>query len=217
MGMYVFDRDVLFGLLNDHPDLHDFGRDIIPLAIQRLPVHGYPFDGYWTDIGTIGSFFEANLALCEALPRLNLYDADRPIYTHARQLPPSKLQQCRLDRAIVGEGAVLEGCEIERCVVGVRSIVAHGARLKDSVVLGADFHESPAERQKNARLGRPDVGIGAGTHLERCIIDKNARVGRNVFIRGGDGRPDADGDGWHVRDGIVVVVKDGTIPDGTVI
>jgi glucose-1-phosphate adenylyltransferase len=217
MGIYVFDRQTLFRLLVEHPDLVDFGRHVIPLAIDRLRAHAYRFDGYWTDIGTIASFFEANLALCEPLPRLNLYDADNPVYTHARMLPPTKTQRCYLDHALLGQGAVLEGCTVERSIVGVRGIVAEGVHLKECVVMGADHFETAAERARNLAAGKPDVGVGAGSRLSRVIVDKGARIGRGCVVTGEPGRPDEDGAAWFVRDGIVIVPKDGVVPDNTVI
>jgi len=214
MGIYVFERETLFSLLREQPQLVDFGRDVIPYALGKLPVVSFPHDGYWTDIGTVDSFFEANLALTDPLPQMDLYDADRPIYTHARQLPPSKTRDCHVNGSILGMGCVLESCTVARSVIGVRALVGSGARLSECVVLGADFYESLEDRARNVELGRPHVGIGEGARLERCIVDKNARIGRGAVLRGWPGRPDADGDGWHVRDGIVVVPKNATIPDG---
>ena len=216
MGIYVFEREILFGLLRDHPELIDFGRDVIPYSVPRLPVYSYPFDGYWTDIGTIDSFFEANLALTDAQPRLDLYDANRPVYTHARMLPPSKTRRSVVvDGSILGQGCVIDDAEVRRCVIGVRAMVGAGAKLNECVVMGADWYESDDDRRRNVESGRPHVGIGEGSRLERVIVDKNARIGRGVAMRGWEGRPDADGPGWHVRDGIVCVPKDAVIADGT--
>ena len=193
----------------------DFGRHVIPSTISRMPVYSYPFDGYWTDIGTVASFFDANLALTDPLPRLDLYDAERPIYTHARMLPPSKTRNSVVEGSILGQGCVLEDCEVRRSVIGVRALVGSGAKLSECVVMGADHYETLADRERNIVLGRPLVGIGEGSRLERVIVDKNARIGRGVSMRGWPGRPDSDGPSWHVRDGIVVVPKDATVPDGT--
>lgn len=217
MGIYVFNRETLIGLLRGNPEMHDFGKHIIPLSIREQRVCSFPFAGYWTDIGTIGSLFEANLALTDALPRLNLYDENRPIFTHARMLPPTKTHHCQLDHALLGQGAILEGCDVRRSIVGVRAIVSAGAQLRECVIMGADSFESAAERAENRRNGRPDLGVGENARLERVIVDKNARIGRDVVIRSAAGRPDHDGDGWYVRDGVVVVAKDTTIPAGTVI
>ena len=215
MGIYVFERDVLFDLLEGHPELMDFGRDVIPHSLTRMPVYSYPFDGYWTDIGTVASFFDANLALTDPLPQLDLYDAQRPIYTHARMLPPSKTRNAVVDGSILGQGCVLEDCEVRRSVIGVRAVVGSGSRLKECVVMGADHYESIADRERNVAMSRPQVGIGEDCKLERVIVDKNARIGRGVVMRGWPGRPDSDGGSWHVRDGIVVVPKDAIVPDGT--
>jgi glucose-1-phosphate adenylyltransferase len=215
MGIYVFNRRTLFSLLTSKPDLVDFGRNVIPRAIEDLPVRSYRYDGYWTDIGTIASFFEANLALTDTLPKLNLYDADRPIYTHARMLPPTKTRGSRLDGVLLGQGAILEGCDVQRSTVGVRAIVSEGARLRECVVMGADFFETAEERLRNRNDGRPDVGIGPGCVLERVIVDKNARIGRDVVIVNERRHQTYDSASFYVRDGIVIVPKDATVPDGT--
>lgn len=215
MGIYVFERDVLISLLREHAELIDFGRDVIPFALTRLPVYSYPFDGYWTDIGTVESFFEANLSLCDPLPRLDFYDENRPIYTHARMLPPSKTRGAVVHGSILGQGCILEDCAVRRCVIGVRARIGGGSVLDECVVMGADHYESLADRERNVEMDRPHVGIGEDSSLQRVIVDKNARIGRGVVMRGWPGRPDADGPGWHVRDGVVVVPKDATVPDGT--
>ena len=214
MGIYVFNREALFGLLSEHSELVDFGRDIIPLSIAQRPVYSYSFDGYWTDIGTIKSFYSANLELTDPLPRLDLYDADRPIYTHPRMLPPAKLQHCNIDGSLVTPGCVLEGCDVRRSVIGVRTVIGEGAKLDECVIMGAAAHEGPAARKRNEQISLPNIGIGAGSQLERCIVDRNARIGKGVIIKPNPDRPDEDGEDFHVRDGIVVIPKDAVIPDG---
>ncbi len=215
MGIYVFNHEVLFSLLAAHPELVDFGKHVIPHAISRMPVHGYRFDGYWTDVGTVGSFFDANMDLCEPLPRFNLYDATKPVYTHARMLPPTKTLRCRVDRAVLGHGAVLDGADVEHSVIGLRSVVRENASLRNCVLMGADYYESAEEIAHATARGIPPIGIGPGARLERVIVDKNARVGRGVTARSWIGREDADGPGWHVRDGILVITKGAVIPDGS--
>ena len=215
MGMYVFERAALFSLLTSNPQLIDFGRDVIPFALDRHRVHAYAYDGYWTDIGTVASFFDANLELTDVLPRFNLYDAERPIYTHARMLPPTKLSGCRIESSVLGQGGVLEGCDVERSVIGVRAIIGRGSRLRDCVVMGADYYQMPDERERDESHGRPPVGIGRNVHLERVIVDKNARIGHDVSLRSTPDRRDEDGDGWYARDGVIVIPKDGIIAPGT--
>ncbi|MEM7246160.1 MAG: glucose-1-phosphate adenylyltransferase [Acidobacteriota bacterium] len=217
MGIYVFDREALFGLLSEHSEMVDFGKDIIPLAISERPVFSHAYSGYWTDIGTIKSFFAANLELTDPLPRLDLYDAENPIYTHPRMLPPAKLQRCSIDGSVVTPGCILEGCEVRRSVIGVRTVIGEGANLDECVIMGAAAHESSAARKRNEQVGLPDIGIGAGSRLKQVIVDRNARIGRDVVIEGNPDRPDEDGEDFHVRDGIIVIPKDAVIPDGAVV
>ncbi|MCS7081498.1 MAG: glucose-1-phosphate adenylyltransferase [Bacteroidetes bacterium] len=217
MGIYLFNRDVLFDLLLEHPDLVDFGREVIPLAIERLPVYSYRFDGYWTDIGTIASFYEANLALTDLLPAFNLYDAERPLYTHARMLPPTKFQMSRVHQSIVAEGCILEGCDIEHSVIGIRSIIGPGTVIRDSIIMGADYYETPQDQRVNRELGRPDVGIGRNVYIERAIVDKNARIGDGVQIRNAMGLEKHDADFYYIRERIVIIPKNAIVPPGTVI
>ena len=193
----------------------DFGRHLIPAAIEKLSVFAHTFDGYWEDIGTIPAFYRANMRLTDLEPPFQFHDPDAPIFTHPRYLAGSRLVDCRLDRVIVGEGCSLRHAEVEQSVVGVRSQVGPGVRISQSVVMGADLYETADDRARNRARGEPDIGIGAGSVIHRAIVDKNARIGRGVTI-GNDSRVrDADGGGHFVREGIVVVPKDGVIPDGT--
>jgi glucose-1-phosphate adenylyltransferase len=173
--------------------------------------------GYWEDIGTIGSYFEANLQLCDPLPPFDFYDALRPVYTHPRFLPATKVEGCALRGALVSEGCILMGAEVERSVVGIRSRVGPGTRLKNSLLLGADYYESLEEIDRARARGVPPVGVGSECVIERAIVDKNARVGNGVKIVNAAGVQEADGDGYYIRDGIVIVPKSGVIADGTVI
>jgi len=182
-----------------------------------MHVHAFPFEGYWEDIGTIRAFYEANLALTRPDPPFDFYDPERPIYTRPRFLPSSRIDGCQIDRAVVADGCRLYEATIQECVIGLRSVVRPGARLRQVVMLGADFYASEEERQENRLVGQPQLGVGHDAHIERAIIDKNARIGRRVIIRSHEGDPDREEDDYVIRDGIVVVPKNAVILDGTVI
>ncbi len=216
MGVYVFRMDVLVRLLEEISD-EDFGKHIIPAAIESVRVYAFPFDDYWEDIGTISSFYEANLALTRPDPLFDFYDPHRPIYTRSRFLPPSRIDGCRMERTLVAEGCWLYDSDIEECIIGLRSVVRPEARLRQVVMMGADFYEDDDARAENRRLGRPHVGIGQGAHIERAIIDKNARIGQGVIIRSHEGEPDREEECCVIRDGIVVIPKNAVIPDGVAI
>mgnify|MGYP000069244178 CR=1 FL=1 len=217
MGIYVFRKSVLRELLEGYPQYVDFGREIIPEAIRRYRVQAYLFDGYWEDIGTIRAFYEANISLTLPVPKFNLYDPDAPIYTHPRYLPPAKIRDCRIHDCLIADGSILNGAELIQCVIGVRSRIERGARLVRTIVMGADFYQTLEEMAADRARGIPIVGIGEGTEIVGAIIDKNARIGAGVRIVNADGREHADGEGWYIRDGIVVVPRYAIIPDGTVI
>lgn len=213
MGIYVFEPQVLTSLLiGDQQD--DFGRHIIPAAIEKLNVFAHTFDGYWADIGTISAFYRANLELTEVEPRFSFYQPDAPIFTHQRYLAGSRLLGCRVDRGIVSEGCTLIESEVEQSVIGVRTMMGPGVRIYQAVVMGADVYESDSDRTRNAERGVPNIGIGAGSTIHRAIIDKNARIGAGVIISNDARVEEADGEGYHIREGIVVVPKDAVIPDG---
>jgi glucose-1-phosphate adenylyltransferase len=216
MGIYVFTRAALERSLGD-PALVDFGRHVIPAAVPTVRVQGHVYRGYWEDVGTIRSYFEANLALCDTMPPFDFYDAARPVYTHARFLPASKIEGCDVRQALVSEGCILVGAEVERSVIGIRSRIGRGSRVRDSLVLGADFYETVDEIDKAVARGVPPLGIGADSVVERAIVDKNARVGRGVRIVNEAGVQEKDGDGYYIREGIVIVTKDAVIPDGAVL
>ncbi len=216
MGIYVFRLDVLARILEEVPG-DDFGHHIIPAAIQTLRVYAFPFEGYWEDIGTIRAFYEANLALTRPDPPFDFYDPRRPIYTRSRFLPASRIDGCRLERTVVADGCRLYDADLEECVIGLRSIVRPGSRLRQVVMMGADFYEDEEQRAENRRLGRPNVGIGRNVSIERAIIDKNVRIGDGVIIRSHQGEPDRDEELYVIRDGIVVIPEDTTIPEGMVI
>ncbi|MCF8132142.1 MAG: glucose-1-phosphate adenylyltransferase [Synechococcus sp. Tobar2m-G35] len=221
MGIYVFRRDVLFNLLAQNPTATDFGKEIIPQALGTgLALRSYLFDDYWEDIGTIRAFYEANLALTvQPTPPFSFYDKQFPIYTRPRYLPPSKLQDAQVTESIIGEGSLLKACSIHHCVLGIRSRIGDDVVLKDSLVMGADFYESNEERAILSERGGIPVGVGQGTTVQRAILDKNVRIGRNVSIINKDRVDEADrpDQGFYIRNGIVVCVKGATIPDNTVI
>lgn len=221
MGIYVFSRDTLFDLLHQNPTHKDFGKEVIPEALQRGDrLESYVFDDYWEDIGTIGAFYEANLALTQQpTPPFSFYDAEFPIYTRPRYLPPSKLVDSQITDSIIGEGSILKSCSIHHSVLGVRSRVEDEVVLQDSLLMGSDFFESSSERAVLRERGGIPLGVGKGTTVKRAILDKNARIGSNVTIVNKDHVEEADRPehGFYIRNGIVVVVKNASIPDGTVI
>lgn len=216
MGVYIFRVDALKQMLS-RPENLDFGKDILPAMLASHRVSAHFFRGYWRDIGTISSFYDANLALTDEDPPFRFHHPDGPIYTRSRFLPATKYRDARVTRSIVSEGCILYGTVIDHCVVGIRTRVQPGSTLRDTITMGADRYEEDDARAQNARDGLPDIGVGPGCTVERAIIDKNARIGAGCRIVGAPGRPDQDGDGFFVRDGIVVVAKDAVLPPGTVI
>ncbi len=212
MGIYVFRRQALVDLLQEPHD--DFGRDVLPAAIRSHRVFGFSFSGYWEDIGDIRSFYEANLALVEPEPSFRFHDPERPIYTRPRLLAASRIYDVQLDRVLLADGCVVQGAEIARSVVGIRSVIGDGVRLRDSIVMGADFYEPEEHFPPSAG---PPIGIGEGCDIAGAIIDKNARIGPRVRIRPFPRGTERDGDPWSVRDGIVVVPKNAILPGGTVV
>lgn len=215
MGIYVFNREVMVELLNN--SLADFGKHIIPSAIKTHRVFAYIFQGYWEDIGTIRAFFEANLGLTEVLPRFNFFDMGAPIFTRPRFLPACKLNGAAVERSLIAEGCILNNAELRSSLVGLRSIVADGARLYRTVLMGADYYESNESISRNEAEGRPRIGIGRNTRIENAIIDKNSRIGDRCVISP-EGKPtDMDHPLYYIRDGVVVIPRNGCIPHGTVI
>jgi glucose-1-phosphate adenylyltransferase len=215
MGIYVFNRDVLAKALSGRQV--DFGKHIIPNLIPSGRLFSYVYQGYWEDIGTIRAFFDANLDLSHELPKFNFFDTQAPIYTHARYLPASKIVRGRLTRAVVSDGCVIVDAQIDHAVIGIRSRIEAGVVLQDVILMGHDDYETPQEIEAALAKGLPPLGVGANTYIERAIIDKNARIGDNVRISP-QGKPENfDGDGYHIRDGIVVVPKGSVIRSGTVL
>lgn len=215
MGIYVFSTELLLEILNRPGD--DFGNHIIPGMLESHKIMGYVYDGYWADIGTIRRFYEVNLEMTSNERPYDLYSPNRPIYTRPRFLPASEVHGARLDHALIADGCRIADADISDAVIGQRSILDAGVTVRSSVIMGADYYETEANKAENRRLGRPDIGIGAGSVIEGAIVDKNARIGKNVRIRNLSDRPDSDEENWVARDGLVVVVKNGSIPDGAVI
>ena len=220
MGIYVFERQVLLDLLKAAPDQTDFGKEILPSSTKDYNVHAYLFKDYWEDIGTIEAFYNANLALtCQPGPPFSFYDERAPIYTRPRYLPPTKLLDCNVIESMVGEGCILRECTVKRSVIGIRSRIETGCLIDNALLMGSDYYESPSERLQTLESGKVPLGIGANTTIRRAIVDKNARIGRNVQIVNKDRVEESNREklGFVIRSGIVVVIKNATIPDGTVI
>jgi glucose-1-phosphate adenylyltransferase len=214
MGIYVFNKQMLLDLLHEYAEAIDFGKEIIPNSLEKdYTVTSFEFDDYWTDIGTIKSFFEANLALTDPIPQFNLYDNDRFIYTRARLLPASKLSGSTLDNTIIAEGGFIEASRIERSVIGIRSRIGKGTTIENSIIMGNDFFPSDFE-EETATAEAPSMGIGQRCFISNCIVDKNCRIGNDVRIVGGDHLEDGDYGHYHVVDGVVIIPKGEVIKDG---
>jgi len=214
MGVYVFSRDVLLDLVAAN-DARDFGREIIQAALDKYRVNSFLFRGYWADVGTVDSFYDANVMLARPHAPFNFYDPFRPIYTHARFLPGSRLGECDVRDAIIAEGCYLDRCSVQESIVGIRTSVQRGATIRRSVLLGADYYD--ADEAAPARGDAPRLGIGRNVVLDRVIVDKNARIGDEAKLVNERGVQEADGDGYHIRSGVIVVPKDGVIKPGTVV
>ena len=221
MGIYVFKKEVLNKLLTENPDQTDFGKEVIPGAAPNHKVQAYLFNDYWEDIGTIEAFYKANLALTlQPNPPFSFYDKEAPIYTRARYLPPTKLLHCEVTESIIGEGCILKECTVGNSVVGIRTRIAKGCSVENSMIMGADYYESHVERASGGRRDNQiPIGLGENTKIRRAIVDKNARIGKNVLIMNKDRVEEAnrEDEGFYIRSGIVVVLKNATIYDDTVI
>jgi glucose-1-phosphate adenylyltransferase len=216
MGIYLFERDGLTSSIADGT-LADFGKNVIPEAVPRMRIQVHVHRGYWEDVGTIRSYYLANLALCQPVPPFDFYEASRPVYTHPGFLPASKVEDCVVRSSLISEGCIVVGAELDRTVIGIRSRIGRGARVRESLVIGADFYETLDEIGKLGTRRIPPAGIGEDSVVERAIVDKNARIGRGVRILNEAGDTHRDGHEYYIRDGIVVVPKNAVIPDGTVI
>jgi glucose-1-phosphate adenylyltransferase len=211
MGIYLFSRHVLLEML-EHPG-NDFGRQLIPAALSRYRVSSYLSDGYWADVGTVENFYDANIQLTSPRAPFSFYDATCPIYTHQRFLPPSRLIECDVHNGLIAEGSHLERCEVSDSVVGIRSLIHSGARIRRSVLLGADYYETSSAAAESA----VPLGIGRDVEIDRAIIDKNARIGEGARLVNAKHLTEDDGEGYHIRSGIIIVPKGGVIPPGFVV
>lgn len=217
MGIYVFDYQKLIELLHVDTSAVDFGGEVIPAAIDKYNVQAHLFDGYWEDIGTIRAFYEANLDLASPLPKFNLLDAESPIYTRSRYLPPSKMHDCDISNSMVSEGCILNGVQARNSIIGLRSRIDDGVSIESSIVMGSDYYESIEEMRSNIERGIPYIGIGSNTAIRRAIIDKNVRIGKNVKLLNTAGVENYDDPNgcFFIREGIIIVPKGATIADGT--
>lgn len=217
MGIYIFNSSVLHDVLETHPDDHDFGKQIIPGAIKDLKVVAFPFTKYWNDIGTVRSFFETNIMLAQPTPDFNLYEANMPLYTNVRMLPPAKITRTSVEHAIIGEGSVIVDSSISDAVIGVRSFIGAGTRIRRAVLLGNDYYGWQDDAARNPVQGPDYPGIGEGTEIEGTIVDRNVSIGKNCSIVNREGVQEGEGPNFYIRDGIIVIMKNSEIPDGTVI
>jgi glucose-1-phosphate adenylyltransferase len=220
MGIYVFRKQTLIDLLSQNPTFKDFGKEILPRSLSQCNAQAYLFNDYWEDIGTIESFYHANLDLTRhPNPPFSIYDVNAPIYTRSRDLPPSKLHDCQVKDSMIGEGCILDRSVIHNSVVGIRMRVDHGCVVEDTLLMGCDFYQPDTEREADLAMGKVPLGIGENTVIRRAIIDKNARIGKNVQIINKDRIQDANVEerGFCICNGIIVILKGATIPDNTVI
>lgn len=214
MGIYIFNRDLLVSLMKN-PDTKDFGKEIIPQAIGKHKVLSYQYEGYWTDIGNIDSFFEANLGLTDDIPKFNLFDNTSKIYTRARVLPPSKITgSSTIDRSVIAEGCIMNSVTIEHSVIGIRSRIGLGSTIINSYLMGNDFYQNIEEIRTNQQQNIINVGIGERCFIHNTIVDKNCRIGSDVRLNGGKHLADTNTDLYTIKDGIIVVKKGAVLPDG---
>ena len=218
MGIYVFNKEILYKLLNEvHAKATDFGKEIIPDSIAHYKVLSYQYDGYWTDIGNIYSFFEANIALTEAIPPFNLFDSAQTIYTRPRMLPPAKISGTMIDRAIIAEGSIIHAASISQSVIGIRSRIGKDTVVKNVYIMGCDYYETIDQINEKIHAGKPILGIGERCVIEDAIVDKNCSIGNDVVIKGGAHLEKTDHPLYTVKDNIVVIKKGAVIPNGFVI
>ena len=214
MGIYIFNRDLLVELMSN-PNTKDFGKEIIPQAIGKEKILSYQYEGYWTDIGNIDSFFEANLGLTDAIPKFNLFDNSSKIYTRARVLPPSKITGgSTIDKSIIAEGCIINGSEIVHSVIGIRSRIDEGTTVTNSYLMGNDYYQNLEEISTNSQHNIINIGIGKRCLINNTIVDKNCRIGNDVILNGGTHLEDTNTDLLTVKDGIIVVKKDTVLPNG---
>ncbi len=218
MGIYIFSKRVLYDLLRDeYPHATDFGKEIMPNSIGKYKISSYQYDGYWTDIGNIYSFYEANLSLTDELPPFNLFDENNTVYTRARMLPPAKISGTTLEKTIIAEGSIIQASRIQQSVVGIRARIGHGTTIVSTYIMGNDYYETLEMMAENFSNGIPKIGIGERCYIKDAIIDKNCRIGNDVRINGNKSLENTDHALYSVKDGIVVVKKGAILPDGFVI
>ncbi len=218
MGIYIFNRQLLFDLLKtEFKDATDFGKEIIPQSISKYKVASYQYSGYWTDIGNIYSFFEANLDLTKDIPDFNMFDNDRTIYTRPRMLPPAKISGTTLEKTLIAEGSIIHASRVEHSVIGIRSRVGHGSTIVSTYIMGSDFYETLDDIAGDTAKGIPLLGVGDRCYIKNAILDKNVRIGNDVRINGGTHLENTDHPLYTVKDGIVVVKKGAIIPNGFVL
>src|SRR5436190_7396909 len=219
MGIYVFKYDRLEKLLAEDKAHLDFGKEVIPASINKYNVQAYLFNGYWEDIGTIAAFYKANLDMTSAIPPFNLFDSEAPLFTRARYLPPSKIDNCEIRDSIISDGCIIIGAKISRSVIGLRSRIAEGTQIDAAYMMGADYYQTLEDLLKDREAQRPRVGVGENTIIRRAIIDKNARIGNDVRLLNDAGVENADGPNgmYYIRDRIIIVPKNSLIPDATVV
>ena len=218
MGIYIFNKKLLVEMLTDtFKDDTDFGKEILPKSLEKHAVISYQYDGYWTDIGNIYSFFEANLGLTQDLPEFNLFDNSRAIYTRARMLPPSKISGTTLEKTIIAEGCIINASRLEHCLAGIRSRIGYGTTVVSSYIMGNDYYQTLEEIEHSNKNGIPLMGIGNRCFIKNALVDKNCRIGDDVRINGGPHLEDADHSLYTIKDGIIVIKKGAVIPNGFVI
>ncbi|WP_219904994.1 glucose-1-phosphate adenylyltransferase [Arcticibacter pallidicorallinus] len=215
MGIYIFNKDIIYDTLTNDPHT-DFGKEIIPEAINKKKVVAYQYDGYWTDIGTIPSFFEANIGLTDDIPQFNLFDK-KSIFSRARMLPPSKIMGTTLEKTVISDGCIIDASRIERSVIGIRTRIGKGSTIECTYIMGSDYYQTLEQLEEARKNGTPIMGVGERCFINNAILDKNCRIGNDVRINGGPHLEDGDYEKYTVREGIVVIKKSAVIPNGTVI
>jgi glucose-1-phosphate adenylyltransferase len=217
MGIYIFNKELLVKLMSD-PNTKDFGKEIIPQSIEKHKVLSYPYEGYWTDIGNIDSFFEANLGLTDDIPEFNLFDNSSKIYTRARTLPPTKISgKTTIEKSIVAEGCIIQGADIFHSVIGIRSRIGNKTVVTNSYLMGNDYYQNLDEISNNLEKNIINVGIGENCYINNTIVDKNCRIGNDVTLNGGKHLQDANTQWYTIKDGIIVIKKGVIIPDGFIV
>ena len=215
MGIYIFNKGVLSSLLDANKEAHDFGKQIIPEAIDNLKVYSYPFKNYWSDIGTIRSFYEANLMLTKPTPPFDVYNPTQALYTNARMLPPAKIEDSHIDTSIIAESSVIISSEIIGSVIGLRSFIGKNVFVKDSIMMGADYYPWHDIEMRSTVDGPENPGVAEGSHIENTIIDRNVSIGKNCRIVNADGIQESNQENFYIREGLVVIPKNVVIPEGT--